>query len=171
MSNTTVQILINQNGNSNKIWAQVGRLPRTANGSGKHMVVHGPIRKDGGGLVENESSAIWQDKQRKGYEFLATFENVPEGMERACVSGVAHVLSGFSPDTFMGRGGQETAFGRNCGKRFQRKSRLSGVGLTINLATDDGRQEPEKPVQEPVKQALKQDLGNLLKSKRESGYF
>lgn len=130
---TTVMILIDQRGNSNKIWAQVG-LASWSKIAGKHAVIHGPIRKNGAGLVENQSSANWQDKQQKGYQTLVTFEGVPEGMERTCVAGIAHVKAGESPVLFNTGSAKEIAFARKCAETFLTKGNWGGHGFTFDLS-------------------------------------
>ncbi|MEW6114469.1 MAG: hypothetical protein AB1664_20210 [Thermodesulfobacteriota bacterium] len=156
---TTVKVLINQRGNSNKIWAQVVSL---SDAKGRSAVIHGPIKQNGAGLVENVSNANAMDKMRNGYDSLVTFLNVPHGFEKECVAGVAHVMAGGMPLYFTGG-----SFGRDCAGLFKQDNARFGSDITINLSTlkDGGIPEPE-PAPEP-----KHDLTNLLKSTRPSGFF
>lgn len=162
----SVRILINQNGSSNKIWAQVGM----ASTSGKHPVIYGPIRKDGAGLTEGESKSTWHDKEKGGYQFVATFDHVPDGMERTCVAGVAHMFASGHPDSFMGPSSQETAFGRKCAEHLSKRLHHAGLGLTIRLdQPKEAEPEPVPPKQD--KAEARQGLDELLKTRRSSSYF
>lgn len=165
---TTVMVLIDQRGSSNKIWAQVVTL---SNGK-KSPVIHGPIRKNGAGLVENQSGASWHDKQGKGYQLLVTFHGVPHGMERACVAAMAHVKAGESLLLFDDGTPQEVAFAKACAAKFLQQGNWGGHGFIVDLS-NDGSQEPPAAPPQPARQKLKpaQDLSKLLKSTRRSGFF
>lgn len=164
-----VTILIDQRGNSNKIWAQVLGI---SDGKGKSPVIHGPIRRNGAGLVENISSANWRDKEQKGYQMLVTFEGVPHGMERTCVAGIAHVKAGEHPRLFNAGSPQEIEFARKCGERFLTKGNWGGRGFTFDLSKDQDESDIVSEVdKKPEKPMPKHDLGSLLKSTRRSGFF
>ncbi len=166
---TSVTILIDQRGNSNKIWAQVLGI---SDGKGKSPVIHGPIRKNGAGLVENQSSANWHDKQDKGYQLLVTFHGVPHGMERACVAAMAHVKAGESQLLFDGGTPQEVAFARACAAKFLQQGNWGGHGFTVDLSNDRSQDSPVTPPQSARPKAKPApDLSKLLKSTRRSGFF
>lgn len=166
---TAVTILIDQRGNSNKIWAQVLGI---SDSKGKSPVIHGPNRKNGAGLVENTSSVNWRDKEKKGYQMLVTFEGVPHGMERTCVAGIAHVKAGEHPRLFNAGSQQEIEFARKCGEKFLTKGNWGGRGFTVDLSKD--QDEPDIVAEEDTekeKPTPKHDLTNLLKTTRRSSFF
>ena len=167
---TTIKVLIDQRGNSNKIWAQVVTI---SNGK-KSPVIHGPIRRNGAGLVENQSSATWHDKEQKGYQLLATFQGVPHGMERACVAAVAHVKAGESPALFDGASPQETAFAKGCAVKFLAQGNWGGHGFTVDLSNAGSEAtpvEPPEPERGPRAPMPVHDLSQLLKTTRRSEFF
>jgi hypothetical protein len=166
---TTVRILVDQRGNSNKIWAQIVTI---SDGKGKGSVIHGPNRKNGAGLVENQSSANWQDKQKKGYQMLATLEGVPKGMEKICVAAIAHLQAGESQYSFVAESDHKTAYGRKCAAALVRQWKWGDArDIAINLLQDETDPTPlAEPVQEQETKP-KHDLSNLLKSTRRSGFF
>jgi hypothetical protein len=134
---TSVKILIDQRGNSNKIWAQVLGI---ANSEGKVPVIHGPIRKNGAGLVEKFSSANWQDKERNGYQMLVWFDGVPHGLERTCVAAIAHVKAGETHHLFNAGSPKEIAFAKRCAEAFLKNGNWGGRGFKVDLS-----KEPVEP--------------------------
>lgn len=161
---TTVRILANQKGSSNKIWAQVITV---SDGRGRHEVFHGPIRHNGAGMVANMSSATWRDKERVGYQTLVTFEGVPRGSERECVAAVAHVMDGGMPLYYEGG-----PFGVNCAGLFRQDKGRFGFGITIDLSKSTEKSSaPTPPEREPERPKPKRDLAGLLKNSRRSAFF
>lgn len=166
----SVTILIDQRGNSNKIWAQVDAPVKPS--ANRHAVIHGPIKKDGSGLTESQSSATWIDKQKKGYQLLVTFEGVPRGMERACVAAIAHVKAGFSPRELSAGSTVAGAFAKKCGEKFLTKGNYGGHGFTFDMSKEfDETDVVAKVEPEPEKHKPKHDLSALLKTNRRSGFF
>jgi len=159
---TTVQIYLSQN---DRIWATTGLLwsSKTAKND-RQEVVCGPIAVDGKGLATKLTSTTWQDMEQKGYQLYCTVQGVPSGMAKVCVAAVAHVLAGHSPSSL---GKAATFFPGEL--EFARK--VGEIYLTRGLAERfiDLRQPMQTRGSKP--KSNNQDLGKLLKTNRESGYF
>lgn len=166
---TSVTILIDQRGNSNKIWAQVLGI---SDGKGKSPVIHGPIRRNGAGLVENQSSANWHDKEQKGYQMLVTFDGVPHGLERTCVAAIAHVRAGETHHLFNAGSPKEIAFAKRCAEAFLKVGNWGGRGFKVDLSEYVDESDVVSEVYPVPEQPMpKHDLSNLLKSTRRSSFF
>lgn len=159
---TTVQIYLSQN---DRIWATTGLLwhSKTAK-KDRQEVVYGPIMADGKGLASKSTSMTWQDMEQKGYQLYCTVQGVPSDMAKVCVAAIAHVLAGHSPaslgkaiDFFQG----ELEFARKVGEIYLTRGLAERfIDLNQPLQTQGSEPKPNN-----------QDLGMLLKTRRESSYF